>query len=324
MAKVNSVIGIEYNSYEIRAVEMTKNVDNSLSITNYGSVKIQEGVISEGVISDASLFGASLNDLYDVAKFNKATPIIVGVNNENVIMRYATFPKVPQDKLRSVVSMQAQDFIPVPVSELTLDFVVIDETTDDDDQPALNVLLIGARNTMIQNVMQNFESVKVEVHDIDSTFLAWCRVAIDEIKDVATFAYLSLTDDVLNFVAIADGEIKMVRSINIPDRAIIEVKKAFHSPDELTSVEMDTVVELLQSELSSSMNYFQMQTNLIIESIYFTALTPLEGEMAQQLAQRAYVPLVVPTFYSEYSSSNFSPKEYAGCISLAKSIIAEV
>ncbi len=321
MAKVNSAIGIEYNSYQIRAVELTQNVDNSYSVTNFGTIQLQEGVVSEGIVTDGNLFMAAVNDLYDSSKFNKATPIIIGVNNENVIMRYATFPKVPQDKLRGVVSMQAQDFIPVPVSELALDFVVIDETTDDDDQPALNVLLVGARNSMIQNIMQNFEGVKLEVNDIDSSFLAWCRVAINEIKDVSTFAYLSLTDDVLNFVAVSDGEIKMIRSINIPDRATVEVKKAFHSPDEITSIEMETITELLQSELSSSMNYFQMQTNLIIESIYFTALTPLEGDFAQNLAEKAYVPLIVPTFYSEYSTGSFSPKEYAGCISLAKSLL---
>ncbi len=321
MAKVNNAIGIEYNSYQIRAVELTQNTDNSYSVTNFGSVNLQEGVVSDGVVTDGSLFMAAINDLYDSAKLNKATPVIIGVNNENVIMRYATFPKVPQDKLRSVVSMQAQDFIPVPVAELALDFVVIDETTDDDDQPALNVLLVGARNIMIQNIIQNFEGVRLEVNDIDSSFLAWCRVAIDEIKDVATFAYLSLTDDVLNFIAVSDGDIKMVRSINIPDRAMVEVKKAFHSPDEVTSIELDTINDLLQTELSSSMNYFQMQTNLMIESIYFTALTPLEGDFAQSLAEKAYVPLVVPTFYSEYSTSSFSPKEYAGCISLAKSLL---
>ena len=321
MAKVNNAIGIEYNSYEIKAVELTKNSDNSVSVTKFGSVQLQEGIISEGIVADGNLFMAALNDLYDSAKFNKLTPVVVGVNNENVIMRYATFPKVPEEKLRSVVSMQAQDFIPVPVSELGLDFVVIDETTDDDDQPALNVLLIGARNLMLQNLIQNFEGVKVEINEIDSSFLAWCRVAIDSINDVSTFAYLSLTDDVLNFVAVSDKEIKMVRSINVPDRAIIEVKKAFHSPEEVTSIEMETITELLQSELSSSMNYFQMQTNLIIESVYFTAATELEGAFAQSLAERAYVPIVVPSFYNEYMTGSFSPKEYAGCISLAKVVL---
>lgn len=318
MAKAISAIGVEYNSYEIKAVELTKSAEGKVSVSGFASVPLKEGVIGEGIVTDSSLFMAALNDLLEQGKMKKDSPVVLGVNNENVIMRYATFPKVPQDKLRSVVTMQAQDFIPVPVSELGLDFVVVDETTDDDDQPALNMILVGARNTMLTNLIQQFEAAKLEVVDIDSSFLAWCRAAINEASDSSTFAYLSLTDDVLNFVAVSDKEIKMVRSINVPDRAMIEVKKAFHSPEELTSNEMETIVELLQSELTSSMNYFQMQTNIIIENILFNTASKLEEVFAQQIAERCYVPLTVPSFYNEFASGTFSPKEYAGCISLAK------
>lgn len=318
MAKAISAIGIEYNSYEIKAVELTKTPDGRISVNGSATVALKEGVISEGIVMDSTFFMAALNDLIDQGKFKKDSNIVVGVNNENVIMRYATFPKVPQDKLRSVVTMQAQDFIPVPVADLSLDFVVVDETTDDDDQPALNMILVGARNTMLTNLLQNFEATKLEVVDIDSSFLAWCRVAISEAPDTSTFAYLSLTDDVLNFVAITDKEIKMVRSINVPDRALIEVKKAFHSPEELTSIELETIVELLQSELSSSMNYFQMQTNMIIERVLFNTASSLEGNIAQQLAERCYVPLSVPAFHNSLASGTFFPKNYAGCIELAK------
>lgn len=318
MAKVNSAIGIEYNSYEIKAVQLLKGSDGKAQVSGFATVKLQEGIIGEGIVVDSPMFVATLNDLFEEGKFDKNAPIVIGVNNENVIMRYATFPKVPQDKLRSVVTMQAQDFIPVPVSELGLDYVIVDETTDDDDQPALNMILVGARNTMLTNLIQNFESAKYQVVDIDSSFLAWCRVAIEEGNSSSTFAFLSLTDDVLNFVAISEGDIKMVRSINIPDRVTVEVKKAFHSPEEITSVEMDMIVELLQSELTSSMNYFQMQTNIILESVVFTTASPLEEQLASQIAERCYVPLSVPSYCSEYANGSFSPKEYAGCISLAK------
>ncbi len=317
MAKVNSAIGIEYNSYAIRMVELTKGTDNSIRVTGHGMLPLKEGIIAEGIIADSQLFTAALNDLFEMTKIKKSSPVVVGVNNENVIMRYATFPKVPQEKLRSVVTMQAQDFIPVPVSELSLDFVVVDETTDDDDQPAYNMILVGARNTMLSNLLQNLESAKLEIVDIDSSFLAWCRAAINEAAGDSTFAYLSLTDDVLNFVAVSDKDIKMVRSINVPDRAMLEVRKAFYAPEEVTSMEMDTVIELLQSELTSSMNYFQMQTNMIIESVIFSASTELEGQIAQRLAENAYVPLTVPSFYGYLEGNGFLPKEYAGCIGLA-------
>lgn len=318
MAKVNSAVGIEYDSHEIRAVELVKNGDGSYHVSGYGSIPIKEGVISEGIVTDSPLFTACLDDLFKQSGIKSTSPVVVGVNNENVIMRYATFPKVPQDKLRGVISMQAQDFIPVPISELGLDFVVIDETVDDDDQPALNVLLVGARNNMLQNLIINFETAKLEVVDIDSSFLAWTRVAIKEQPQDSTFAFLKLTDDVLNFVAVSDGDIKMVRSINIPDRASIEVKKAFNNGDELTTLELETITDLLYSELSSSMNYYQMQTSQLIDNVLFSAATVLEERIAEVLAEKCYVPLTVPAFYNEYMTSSFTPKNYAGCISLAK------
>lgn len=318
MAKVNSAIGIEYNSHEIKAVELYKHSDGRYEVIAAGKEFLDDSIMGNGIILDNALFGMSLNDLITKGKFNKMAPVVVGVNNENVIMRYATFPKVPEDKLRGVVTMQAQDFIPVPVSELGLDFVVIDETTDDDDQPALNVLLVGARNLMLQNIIQNFDEAKLEVVDIDSSFLAWCRVAIDEMNSEEVFGFLCLTDDVLDFVAVADKDIKMVRSINIPDRAMVEVKKAFNSPEEIVSTEIEIIVDLLYSELSSSINYFQMQTGYMLSKVLFSAATGLEKEIAEKLAEKSYVPLAIPEFCKEYSQASFDASEFAGCISLAK------
>ena len=321
MAKVNSAIGIEYNSHEIKAVELYKHSDGRFDIIAAGKELLDSNIIGNGIIQDSTLFGVSLNDLISKGKFNKTAPVIIGVNNENVIMRYATFPKVPEDKLRGVVTMQAQDFIPVPISELGLDFVVIDETTDDDDQPALNVLLVGARNTMLQNLTQNFDAAKLEVVDIDSSFLAWCRVAIEEMAEEEVVGFLCLTDDVLDFVAIADKEIKMVRSINIPDRAMIEVKKAFNDAHEIITSEMDVIVDLLYSELSSSINYFQMQTGYRMNNVLFSAATELENDIANKLAEKCYIPLTIPEFYKEFSTASFDASEFAGCISLAKAAL---
>lgn len=317
MAKLNSAIGVEYNSHEVRAVELTK-VGDGYKVTAFGKEILNEAVFSEGMISDSNLFSAAIDQMLGNGKFKAATPTVIGVNNENVIMRYATFPKVESDKLRSVITMQAQDFIPVPINELGLDFVVIDEVKDDDDQPVLNVLLIGAKTIMLENLITNLEYSKLEVVDIDSSFLAWCRIAIAVASDEDTFGFLKLTDDVLNFVAISGKEIKMVRSINIPDRASIEVKKAFNEPDTLTDLEMQTISDLLYSELSSSLNYFQMQNGTPISSVLFSAATDIEEELLKKISEKASVPVAIPHFYSEYMDSTFDPTDYAGCISLAK------
>ena len=141
---------------------------------------------------------------------------------------------------------------------------------------------------------------------------------IDELQPEDVVGFLCVTDDVIDFVAIADKEIKMVRSINVPDRAIVEIKKLFNDPHEVVTVEMETIVDLLYSELSSSINYFQMQTGYIMNKVFFSAATELQKNVLERLSEKSYVPLEIPELYEEYSTASFDASMYAGCISLAK------
>ena len=318
MTKVNSAIGIEYNSHEIKAVELVKKPDGFFVVSSYDTEAIPEGVISEGMIVDTETFSSILGDLFKNGGFSEKVPVVVGVNNENVILRYATFPKVPDDKLRGVITMQAGDFIPVPVAELGLDFVVVNEATDDDDQPIINVLLIGARNQMLENLVGCFNDSQFDVTDIDSSFLAWCRATMEEATPEEIYGFLNLTDDVLNFVVIVEGDIKMVRSITIPDRAALDVKKIFENPYETVEEEVISVVDFMYQELSSSMSYFQMQYGFQINKIILSASTPLEPNLLEMLSQKSYVPVTLPQLHANYMTNNFNPVGYSGCISLAK------
>ena len=48
MTKVNSAIGIEYNSHEIKAVELLKKTDGTLETTAFAREEIPENVIMIG------------------------------------------------------------------------------------------------------------------------------------------------------------------------------------------------------------------------------------------------------------------------------------
>ncbi|MBR2876496.1 MAG: pilus assembly protein PilM [Clostridia bacterium] len=318
MTKVNSAIGIEYNSHEIKAVELVKKSDGSLGVLACATEELPENIMAEGMITDTEAFSSVLDSLLSNGGFTVNAPVVLGVNNENVILRYATFPKVPDDKIRSVITMQAGDFIPVPVAELGLDFVIINESMDDDDQPILNVLLVGARTQMLENLTSCFNNSKFDVIDIDSSFLAWVRATMETAVEDEIYGFLNLTDDVLNFVVIVEGEIKMVRSITIPDRAALDVKKVFENANEVMEEDLQSVVDFMYSELSSSISYFQMQYGYQINKIIFSASTPLEPHILEAISEKSYVPVMLPDLYNNFMTNSFNPEGYAGCISLAK------
>lgn len=320
MAKNKSVIGFEVDSKEIRATEVSRS-NGVYSIVACGSIPLGEGVIDEGFIRDEEAFNIALTDLMQSGGF-KATDVVVGINNQNVIMRYATFPKVADDKLRNMVLLQAQEFIPIPVQEMEIDYVVAGSGVNEDEQEVTNVLLVAARRSMIEQFINVLSASKLQVIDVDSSLLSYCRGLQDGIVGEEKYAVLNMDDDLLNFLVIQGNEISMVRSINIPDRVVDNVKKLYSNEEGVEPDEDDiqAVGSMLGSETSSSVSYYDMQMGITpIENIYFITTAPKENELLKELSDIVSLPVTIPDFYTE---SNFGLEQkvtnkFAGCIGLA-------
>ena len=319
MAKIKSVIGFEVDTAEIRAIELTKS-NGAYSVLACGKIPLPEGTIEEGFIRNADEFNKALAELLQNGNF-KSSDVVVGVNNENVIMRYASFPKVPEDKLRNMVLLQAQEFIPIPVQEMEIDYVIAGESLNDEEQPVVNVLLVAARRNMLEQLITVLGASKLQVVDIDASVLSVCR-GLAPMTVGKKYALLNLTDDILNFLVIKDSEISMVRSITIPERAADAVKSVFSQETETVPQEdLEAVGSMLASETNSSVSYYAMQNMAEpIEQIYFVSAARDAGTLAKTVADAVYsIPVDIPTLYTEQNLglSQDVVKEFAGCIGLA-------
>ena len=319
MAKIKSVIGFEVDTAEIRAIELTKS-NGAYSVLACGKIPLPAGTIEEGFIRNADEFNKALAELLQNGNF-KSNDVVVGVNNENVIMRYASFPKVPEDKLRNMVLLQAQEFIPIPVQEMEIDYVIAGESLNDEEQPVVNVLLVAARRNMLEQLITVLGASKLQVVDIDASVLSVCR-GLAPMTVGKKYALLNMTDDILNFLVIKDSEISMVRSITIPERAADAVKSVFSQETETVPQEdLEAVGSMLASETNSSVSYYAMQNMAEpIEQIYIVSAARDAGTLAKTVADAVYtIPVDIPTLYTEQNLglSQDVVKEFAGCIGLA-------
>lgn len=317
MAKLKSVIGCEITTNEIRAVEIAKE-NGAYKILAMGYMPLEEGVVGEAFIRDADKFTDAITELIAQGNF-QTTDVAIGVNNENVLMRYATFPKVDNDKLRNMILLQAQEFIPIPIQEMEVDFVVAGETEDEDGNPQVNVMLIAARKQMLEGYINLFTASKLQVQEIDSSLLAYCR-GLNEISNSARYCVVNLTDDVLNFIVVEGNEISMVRSITITERNQGAVTNVFKGSRDgsYTDEDVESVATYLSSETSSTISYYSMQNSKPIEKLYFIMNSSAAERIAPTVASNIYVPMEVPQFYPNLQAESVTPLgEYAGCIGIA-------
>lgn len=317
MAKLKSIIGCEITTNEIKAVEIAKE-NGAYKILAMGYMPLEEGVVGEAFIRDAAAFNDALTQLIAQGNF-QTTDVAIGVNNENVLMRYASFPKVDDSKLRNMILLQAQEFIPIPIQEMEVDYVVAGESTGEEDTPQVNVMLIAARKQMLEGYINNFTTSRLQVQEIDSSLLAYCR-ALNQISEGTRYGIVNLTDDVLNFIVVEGNEILMVRSITITERNQKAVSSIFAGSRDksYTEEDVETVSNWLMSETSSTISYYSMQNSKPIDKLYFIMNSSAAEKVVSAVSSNIYVPMEVPQFYPELQAGSVTPLgEYASCIGIA-------
>ncbi len=317
MAKLKSIIGCEISTNEIRAVEITKE-NGAYKILAMGYMPLEDGIVEEGFIRDADRFNDAITQLFASGNF-QTTDVAIGVNNENLLMRYAAFPKVENDRLRNMVLLQAQEFIPIPIQEMEVDYVVAGESKDDNDVPQTNVMLLAARKQMLEGYINIFTASRLQIQEIDSSLLSYCR-GINQICDGIRYGIVNLTDDVLNFMVVQGEEIAMVRSITIPERMQDAVISIFKNSRDAAYTEEDvaSVISFLTQETSSTISYYSMQNSVPMDKIYLIINSSAASKIMPALQENIYVPMEVPQFYPELQSASVTPLgEYASCIGIA-------
>ncbi len=103
---------------------------------------------SDGEIVDTDLFARELKAFVNRNKL-RGRGVQVAVSNQKVIVRNIDMPEMTEAELRGAIEFQAQDYIPIPVDEVVLDFQVLGKRVGPDGSARQEVLLVAAQKTMI-------------------------------------------------------------------------------------------------------------------------------------------------------------------------------
>jgi len=138
---------------------------------------LPEGLVVDGEIVDADLFARELKAFADKYKL-RGRAVYTAVSNQKVIVRNIDMPDMTEDELRGAIEFQAQDYIPIPIDEVVLDFQVIGKRVSPDGATRQEVLLVAAQKTMINTFLQGIRQAGLKVAGIDVSSLALVRALI--------------------------------------------------------------------------------------------------------------------------------------------------
>ena len=106
-------------------------------------VKVPAGAVENGEVRQPEAVAEALRELWARGKF-KSKQVVMGVGNQRVVVREIGLPWLPEKELRDSLGFQVQEFIPMSVDEVVLDFDTLGEF-EQEGRRMLRILLVAAQ-----------------------------------------------------------------------------------------------------------------------------------------------------------------------------------
>lgn len=215
MAK--SIVGLDLGTSAVRGAELVIGKARPV-LTRFGQIEVPPGAMRDGEVVDPAAVGDALSRLWKQAGFKTKRNIVLGVSNQKVIVRQVDLPWMAEEDLRAALEFQVQEFIPIPVDEAILDFLILDEFQGPEGERMMRLLLVAAQRDMIDQMISSMEYAKLLPSVIDLAPFALLRSLVSNYgldQPLAAEALVDIGAGVTNIVVHEDGRPRFVRILII-------------------------------------------------------------------------------------------------------------
>ena len=155
------------------------------------SSELPEGVMQDGEVVDPDTLGHVLKEIFRAGALPR--DVRLGVANQQIVVRQLELPRIEEDKdLEAAVRFQAAEAIAMPLNEVVLDFHRVGESVDAEGNPRTNVVVVAARESMIERLVEAVRMAGLRPVGIDLNAFALVRALAAEARDDAARVYCHL------------------------------------------------------------------------------------------------------------------------------------
>jgi type IV pilus assembly protein PilM len=143
-------------------------------ISRAASMELPSGVITDGEVADVERLTESLKTFFK--ENDLPTRVRLGVSNQQIVVRHLELPQIEEEaELAAAVRFQAAEAIAMPLDEAVLDYQVVGQATSAEGSPRLRVVVVAARQAMIERFVEGVRGAGLKPEGIDLNAFALVR-----------------------------------------------------------------------------------------------------------------------------------------------------
>jgi type IV pilus assembly protein PilM len=274
--------GLDIGSNALKAVELV-NRGGKFHLNTFGYHPTPAGAIFSDADNDQRELSRYIREMIEESRIQSRN-VVAAFPESLIFTRVIEVPAVSEAELANAIEWQAEQYIPMPLTEIRLSWMVLDKEIlekarkgQEEKKPKVNVLLVAAPNTLVDRYIAVLEGAGLQPIALETETVAIAR-ALTPVSDgrMPTTLVMSIGASTTDLAVVNGGIIQFTRSIGTGGTAIAraisqelgfdmnqaeEYKKAYGlMEDQLEGKIMKVVrpvVEVIINEVERAIMYFQ-------------------------------------------------------------------
>jgi type IV pilus assembly protein PilM len=277
--KLPPLIGLDIGTSSVKLVELGQDAENSLVLENCAALQLESGCIKDGNIEKLDELAGAVRRLIKISGA-KTKNVVMALPSSSVITKKIVLPGgLTDQELELQVESEANQYIPFPLEEVSLDFCILGPSTGSKDD--IDVLIAASRREKVQDLQGVAEAagLKPLIVDVKSyaSRLAASRlisnmpeypadsvVALFEVGSLTTSMQVICSNEVLYDRDQAFGGSQLTQLIVLQygfSQEEAEIKKCRGAlPRDYETTVLKPFIESLVQEISRALQFFFTST----------------------------------------------------------------
>src|SRR6202049_576902 len=209
-SKQKALVGLDIGSSSIKAVEL-KNTKHGYELVSFGLEPLAQDTVVDGAIMDAPLVAGAIGTIFERQEINTRS-VATAVSGHSVIVKRVNLPVMTDEELYDRIQSEASQHIPFDISDVNLDFQLLDSA-----ESQIDVLLVAVKKDKIlnhTNVLAQAGKTPTVV-DIDAFALQNCYEVNYDPDPTQTVALLNIGASVMNINIVRGGSPLFTRDVSV-------------------------------------------------------------------------------------------------------------
>lgn len=211
MARISVGLDIGFSSIKVVALSLDKDVARLLSLGSIASP--QPGLASDGV-GDLEIVGSAIKKLFSAARI-PSKEVVVALPESKVFTRVIDdLPYLTNQELDAAIRFAAEEFIPMPLTDVNLNWQVLSRANQKDKNIKTVVFVVASPKNLVNKYIKVLSNVGLKPQALETEIIASTRALVGNNPFSPTSLIIQMGATTTDCAITSKGMIWLTRSIS--------------------------------------------------------------------------------------------------------------